>query len=150
MNVRIALVTLACSSLASGDILHVPADFPTIQEAINAAAPDSDEIIVAPGNYNEALGLLGKELILRSSDGPDATIIDTMRFRPATITDWLRSLRTRAVLKATSFPTAARNIAAGPTRSTNSSRKSSKFAPRASRKPTSAPWIISRTRRRTG
>jgi len=56
-------------------IIHVPADFPTILHAVHVAA-DGAEIIVAPGTYNESISLIGKSITLRSSDGPDATIID--------------------------------------------------------------------------
>ncbi|MCH8970343.1 MAG: plasmid stabilization protein, partial [Planctomycetes bacterium] len=72
---RLAVLLLAvllgsaipCSALA--DIIHVPADYPTIQAAIYAAA-SGDEIIVAPGVYNEALYISGIEITLRSSEGP--------------------------------------------------------------------------------
>ncbi len=49
--------------------------FLTIQGALDAAA-DGDEIVVGPGTFNETIDLLGKALLLRSSDGPEATIID--------------------------------------------------------------------------
>ncbi|MCH8880356.1 MAG: exo-alpha-sialidase [Planctomycetes bacterium] len=78
---RLAVLLLAvllgsaipCSALA--DIIHVPADYPTIQAAIYAAA-SGDEIIVAPGVYNEALYISGIEITLRSSEGPEVTVID--------------------------------------------------------------------------
>jgi len=54
---------------------HVPANFATIQSAIDAAS-DGSEIIVAPGTYNEAINLQGKAVHLHSADGPDVTIID--------------------------------------------------------------------------
>lgn len=47
----------------------------SIQTAINNAV-DTDEIIVAPGTYPEAIDFLGKAIAVRSSDGPEATIID--------------------------------------------------------------------------
>jgi len=58
------------------DTIQVPQDFPTIQEAINAAQRSGDEIIVAPGTYNEAINLLGKGIYLHSSDGQNVTTID--------------------------------------------------------------------------
>lgn len=67
--------TLFTGAIAFGGIIRVPLDFPTIQEAINAAYP-SETIIVAPGTYNERINLLGKAITLRSSDGPDVTILD--------------------------------------------------------------------------
>ncbi len=51
-----------------------PADFSTIQEAINAAA-DGDEIIVKPGRYREHLSFLGKSITVRSEQGPLVTVI---------------------------------------------------------------------------
>ena len=49
--------------------------FCRVQDAI-AAAVDSDEIVVAPGAYGEALDLLGKAVHLLSSDGPAVTTLD--------------------------------------------------------------------------
>ncbi|MCA9295957.1 MAG: hypothetical protein KC983_05555, partial [Phycisphaerales bacterium] len=46
-------------------LINVPANFPTIQEAINAAAPNA-EIIVAPGTYPETITTKGKALTIRS------------------------------------------------------------------------------------
>ena len=77
-SVAAALVAtsgLFFASPASADILHVPADFPTIQGAINASV-DTDEIIVAPGVYHEAISFVGKAITLRGAQGPHVTIID--------------------------------------------------------------------------
>ena len=60
---------------ASGATIHVPADSPTIQSAIDTASP-GDEIVVAPGQYLERIDFLGKEIRLRSSAGPHLTTID--------------------------------------------------------------------------
>ena len=46
----------------------------SIQAAIDSAV-DRDEIIVHPGVYNELIDLLGKQVILQSSDGSDVTIM---------------------------------------------------------------------------
>ena len=59
---------------------NAKAQFTDIQSAIDAAS-DGDEIVVAPGTYirgdgSAVVNMLGKELTLRSSDGPDITIID--------------------------------------------------------------------------
>ena len=63
------------ASAAFGDVILVPADAPTITIAINLAEP-GDEIEVGPGTYFERVDFGGKSLVLRSTDGPEATIID--------------------------------------------------------------------------
>ena len=69
VSLAVALVTTA-----RADILHVPGDFLTIQEAI-VAAMDGDEVEVHPGTYNETINFLGKAITVRSSDGADVTTI---------------------------------------------------------------------------
>jgi hypothetical protein len=69
----IAVVVLF-GRVARADTIFVPNDYPTIQQAIDAAS-DGDEIVVAPGDYNESINTLRKEIHLRSSDGPDVTTI---------------------------------------------------------------------------
>ncbi|MHC4904038.1 MAG: right-handed parallel beta-helix repeat-containing protein [Planctomycetota bacterium] len=57
----------------------------SIQTAIDNAV-DTDEIVVAPGTYSSLLiNFLGKAITLRSSDGPEVTIIDA-NGRPTVIT----------------------------------------------------------------
>ncbi|MFG0274647.1 MAG: right-handed parallel beta-helix repeat-containing protein [Phycisphaerales bacterium] len=67
---------------ASGAEIHVPADHATIGAAMIAAAP-GDEIVVAPGTYSNGVQPLissglgqGKDLVIRSSGGPEVTILD--------------------------------------------------------------------------
>ena len=74
----IAVVCVTLSGTAVADILHVPGDYRTIQEAIDAAM-DGDEVEVHPGTYNETINFLRKAITLRSSDGPDVTIIDAQQ-----------------------------------------------------------------------
>ena len=61
-------------SFSFGAIINVPADYPTIQEAIDAANP-SDEGLVDDGTYTENL-LIENDLYLHSVNGANATIID--------------------------------------------------------------------------
>ena len=68
-----ALSMMAPTAVA--DTLHVPSQYPTIQEAI-VAAVDGDAICVAPGTYVERVDALDKSLRLYSSGGPEVTIID--------------------------------------------------------------------------
>ncbi len=67
------LLFTAASALAAD--INVPGDFATIGAAVAAAAP-GDEIIIAPGVYNENIITVNKTLTIRSTDGPEATIVD--------------------------------------------------------------------------
>lgn len=51
-----------------------PADFATIQSAINAAT-SGDEVVVSPGRYRETLNFLGKSITVRSEQGPEVTTV---------------------------------------------------------------------------
>ena len=59
--------------------IYVPGDYATIQQAIDNAIP-GDIVEVAPGRYtgdgNRDIDFGGKTITVRSSDGPDYTIID--------------------------------------------------------------------------
>jgi parallel beta-helix repeat protein len=65
---------LAAATARAGD-LHVPADYPSIQGAIAAAAA-GDVVHVAPGTYAERLDFLGKAITVTSDAGPAVTIVD--------------------------------------------------------------------------
>lgn len=61
-------IILICSLLTihiSAQIIHVPADYPTIQAAIDTAY-DLDTILVAPGTYVENINFNGKNITLAS------------------------------------------------------------------------------------
>src|SRR5438132_13793840 len=63
------------TSLRAQQTLHVPADQPTIQAAINAAS-NGDTVLVSPGIYVENINFNGKAITVTSSGGPSVTIID--------------------------------------------------------------------------
>ena len=57
--------------------IRVPADFTTIQAAINAANIfTNDTVLVSPGVYTESLNFYGKSLLLISANGPMETLIN--------------------------------------------------------------------------
>jgi parallel beta-helix repeat protein/predicted outer membrane repeat protein len=56
------------------NIIHVPADFPTIQAAIDFSS-DWDSILVAPDTYYEHIFFNGKAIVVKSEKGRDSTTI---------------------------------------------------------------------------
>ncbi len=77
--VAIGFCLIGVTSASLADEIHVPADFPTIQAAINAAV-DGDEVIIADGVYtgagNQNMNFLGKLITVRSAKGPENCIIE--------------------------------------------------------------------------
>lgn len=77
---NLSVVCLTCFLLSlladpgMGAVIHIPNDYIYIQEGIDAAQ-DGDTVIVAPGDYDEALVLEGKQITLTSESGPDNTAI---------------------------------------------------------------------------
>ena len=79
---RTALISMFLTSTAIADTWTVDddgkADFDNIQAAVDAAS-DGDEIIVMPGTYTGSgsyvVNMNGKEVLLRSQEGPQTTIV---------------------------------------------------------------------------
>src|SRR5688572_2286674 len=84
---RLLLVAGGASLLGSNPVLSIQhvvrpdglGDFPTIQQAVDAAAP-GDEILLEDGLFegagNRDVTFAGKDLIVRSRNGPNACILD--------------------------------------------------------------------------
>jgi hypothetical protein len=76
LSATLPLAGLLCGlDLADAATLKVPANFPTIQAAINAAS-SGDTIVVSPGTYAENINFQGKAITVTSKKGPKKTIID--------------------------------------------------------------------------
>jgi len=73
--IAVASASLAFAVTVRAQVIRVPADFPTIQEAIDAAA-DGTTVLVAPGTYVENITFAGKAIALTSEEGPERTTID--------------------------------------------------------------------------
>jgi hypothetical protein len=74
---RLSIVTILAvlaGSAVRADVINVPGEFGTIQEAIDAAR-DGDQVVIAPGTYFETIDLLGKAITVRSTEGPRVTIV---------------------------------------------------------------------------
>ena len=77
--IALVLLALAAAAPALAATIRVPADQPTLQAGLDAAAP-GDTVLAAPGVYlgpaNRNLDFAGKSVVLRSSAGAATTIID--------------------------------------------------------------------------
>src|SRR5262245_27628275 len=67
--------TIDVAAEARASTWHVPADYQTIQAAIDAAV-NGDTVLVAPGTYVERINFKGKAIVVTSSDGAAVTVID--------------------------------------------------------------------------
>ena len=61
---RKLLIILLCSSIHYSSVIHVPDDYDTIQEGINASV-NGDTVLIAQYTYYENL-ILAKEIVLAS------------------------------------------------------------------------------------
>jgi len=58
-----------------GEVLLVPSEYPSIQAAIDSASDDAT-VLVSPGTYMENINFNGKNIVVKTTDGADSTIID--------------------------------------------------------------------------
>jgi hypothetical protein len=88
---RVGLVTLVAvllaflagaSDVAGAAVRHVPEEYATIQGAVDASSV-GDTVLLSPGTYrgagNRDITLHGYDLVIKSSAGPEVTILDCER-----------------------------------------------------------------------
>ena len=84
IRTTIVIFLFVFSLTVQAAIYRVPDDFAEIQAAMNAAS-DGDIILVSPGQYDENVNFLGKDVTLTSLDPNDPTIVSsTIISRPIT------------------------------------------------------------------
>jgi len=71
----VAATLLTGGIVHSQRILKVPAQYPSVQKAIDAAQA-SDTVLVSPGIYNENIDFRGKAITVRSTAGARLTTLD--------------------------------------------------------------------------
>ena len=77
-----AMIIFVASFTCVGEIIRVPNDYLTIQEAVDAAG-EGDEVLIGDGTYtgigNKNIDLGGRAITIRSENGPERTIIDCQK-----------------------------------------------------------------------
>ena len=74
MRSSLAIAVFLCSLAPAQTTRNVPAQYPTIQAAINVCV-NSDDVLVAPGVHPGAINFLGKAITVHSSGGAAVTTI---------------------------------------------------------------------------
>ena len=83
------LIGLFCAITLNAQVINVPGDYSTIQEAIDYSW-DGDTIIVRPATYNEAIKFNGRKITLTSLN-PDNVAIwhhDILRWICGNTSSW--------------------------------------------------------------
>lgn len=76
-----ALIAAFAADAVGATVIHVPEDYLTIQQALNAADAD-DVVVVGPGRYVENIVFPEVPVVLMSSHGPERTIVDGSQAGP--------------------------------------------------------------------
>lgn len=70
-------VFIGAAATSHAATIYVPDNFKTINEAVKSASP-KDTIIVNSGSYTENIIIIAKPLTIKSSKGPDASVVHAL------------------------------------------------------------------------
>jgi hypothetical protein len=73
---QLTVLLLSLTAVAAADTLLVPSEYPSIQDAISASQ-SGDTVLVSPGEYGGPISFLGKNIVVRSTNGASETLIRT-------------------------------------------------------------------------
>lgn len=74
------VLLIASPALVDADVIFVPADYSTIQEAVDHAS-DGDAVMVSQGLYPEIVSVMAKRIEIVGVDGPAVTTVDAVCWR---------------------------------------------------------------------
>jgi len=93
----VIIAFLMLSAAAFSATYSVPGSFPSIQAGLSSATVVSgDTIIVKPGMYMENINFYGKDILLKSLQGPKATVINGGNF--GTVVSFVSGETSKAVI----------------------------------------------------
>jgi len=71
----VTLAVIFMTAISQAATVHVPGDYATVQEGIDAAS-NHDVVLVGPGVYYETIDFKGKALTVESLEGSEETFLD--------------------------------------------------------------------------
>ncbi len=71
----VTMILAALTAPSAAATIQVPEDHPTIPQAVQAAS-DGDLILVGPGTWPQSVNYRGRDITIRSTDGPEVTFIN--------------------------------------------------------------------------
>ena len=84
LRVMLIASTLLSAASVRADEIVVPDDYFNVIAAVEAAQ-DGDVVLVRPGTYFGSVNFAGKAITVRSTDGPEVTILDAVNYNNSVV-----------------------------------------------------------------